>query len=212
MRLLKAVDDSKDQTYFLYRMPQQSLNKTLFPLGNMKKTEVRIKAKELGLVTAAKKDSVGICFVGKIGIKEFLKHYVDVEPGPIVGVDGKEIGQHQGVLFYTLGQRHGLNVGGGLPYYVTGKDMAKNTVIVTTDLADEQLWSRSATLREPHWLGNAPEEGKTYQVRTRHLGDLVNATIKDLVISFDKEMKALTPGQSAVVYDGEIVLGGGIIG
>lgn len=206
-----AADAGKDQTYFLYRITEAALQKTLFPLGDLQKSQVREKAAELGLVTADKKDSVGICFVGKIGIKDFLKNYVDVVPGPIVDAEGAEVGVHEGALFYTIGQRHGLNVGGGLPYYVTGKDMQTNTVFVTTDLDDEKLWSNTIELAQAHWITQAPAEAQNIQVRTRHLGELVDATIKDGIITLSKEMKALSPGQSAVVYDGETVLGGGII-
>src|SRR5690606_2949905 len=139
----------KDQTYFLYRVTEEALAKTLFPLGEMAKPEVRKKAAELGLVTAEKKDSVGICFVGEIGIKEFLQNFVTAAPGDIVEKSsGNVIGQHEGALFYTIGQRHGLDVGGGLPYYVIGKDMQRNEVYVTTDLNDGTLWQKSFQLTD----------------------------------------------------------------
>src|SRR5690349_17817635 len=128
-QLLMAADTAKDQTYFLYRVTQSALEKTLFPLGEMTKPEVRAKAEAFGLATAAKKDSQGICFVGKVGIKDFLQQYITAEPGDIVDkVTGKVVGRHEGAIFYTFGQRHGLGVGGGLPYYVVAKDMAKNIV------------------------------------------------------------------------------------
>ena len=140
-KLKMAVDANKDQTYFLYRVSQHALEKTLFPLGGYTKPTVREMAKERGLFTAAKKDSQGICFVGKVGIREFLSQYVTQQPGVIIDSQtGKKLGAHDGAIFYTLGQRHGLDLGGGLPYYVVGKDMDKNEVYVTTDLNDKSLW------------------------------------------------------------------------
>lgn len=217
-KLLQAVDKNKDQTYFLYRVTEEALSKTLFPLGEMTKPEVRKKAKKLGLVTAQKKDSVGICFVGEIGIKEFLQNFVTATPGPIVeSATGRILGQHEGALFYTIGQRHGLNVGGGLPYYVIGKDMKKNEVYVTTDLNDGALWQKSFQLANGHWIsgGKLQVSNHTLQVRTRHRASLIECQIiqdsDTLTVNLKDEIRALTPGQSAVFYDGEICLGGGII-
>lgn len=215
--LLRGVDDNKDQTYFLYRVTEEALLKTLFPLGGMKKPTVREKAKELGLITAEKKDSVGICFVGQIGIKDFLKNFVETESGQIVEkATGAVVGEHDGAIFYTIGQRHGLNVGGGMPYYVIGKDMEKNEVYVTTDINDGVLWQKEFTVSDLHWINKAPENGAKLQVRTRHRAPLVecNVTIdkeKTLQVALKDEIRALTPGQSAVFYDGEACLGGGII-
>jgi tRNA-specific 2-thiouridylase len=218
IRLLQAVDDNKDQTYFLYRVTEDALSKTLFPLGGMIKPDVRKKAKELGLITAEKKDSVGICFVGQIGIKDFLKNFVETEPGDIVEKEsGKVIGQHEGAIFYTIGQRHGLDVGGGMPYYVIGKDMKKNEVYVTTDLNDGTLWQKTFNLADLHWINSAPKSGAKLQVRTRHRAPLVECTLErapedgPLAVKLENEIRALTPGQSAVFYDGEVCLGGGII-
>lgn len=214
--LLTAANKEKDQTYFLYRVTGEALSRTLFPIGDFAaKAEVRAKAAEFGLPTADKKDSQGICFVGKVGIKEFLKQYVTTEPGPIVDTDDRTIGQHDGAIFYTIGQRHGLNVGGGLPYYVTGKDMALNTVYVTTDLQDESLWSDFVKLQDVHWINQAPDEGKKYQVRLRYRGPLVECEIevneKFTILKLAESQRALAAGQSTVVYDEERVLGGGII-
>ena len=149
-KLLRAVDDNKDQTYFLYRVTEHALAKTLFPLGEYTKPEVREMAKERNLFTAQKKDSQGICFVGKVGIREFLSQYVTQTPGKIIDKKSGEIlGAHDGAIFYTLGQRHGLELGGGLPYYVVGKDMEKNEVYVTTDLNDERsLEAKRSSLRQ----------------------------------------------------------------
>ena len=209
--LMKAEDASKDQTYFLYRATSDALSRTLFPLGEMLKSDVRKKAEELGLVTASKKDSVGICFVGEIGIKEFLKNFVDYEPGPIIDQHSKQVGQHDGAIFYTIGQRHGLGVGGGLPYYVTGKDMKTNTVFVTSDIDDKKLWSREITIAQPHWINDKPISGEDYDIQFRYQAPLVKAEFSDNRFILTKEQKAITPGQSLVVYDDDICLGGGII-
>ena len=210
-KLLRAKDDFKDQTYFLYRVERAALEKTLFPLGDSLKTEVKEEAKKRGLVTAGKKESMGICFVGKVGIKDFLKEFVTTEPGPIINQHGKEIGQHEGAIFYTIGQRSGLGVGGGLPYYVTHKDMKTNTVYVTSDIHDEKLWSQSINLVSTHWINETPEENVKYQVRYRHQGELVECEYKAGKILLAKQVKALSPGQSAVLYDKNICLGGGLI-
>lgn len=213
--LQKAKDDNKDQTYFLYRVTEAALEKTLFPLGDYTKPEVRELAKKFGLVTAGKKESMGICFVGKVGIKEFLQQYVKTEPGVIKDQNGVTIGEHDGAIFYTIGQRHGMNVGGGLPFYVTGKDMDKNEVYVTSDIADKNLWSKAIKLTSTHWINGAPESGRTYRVRTRHRAPLVEATLisaePNAQLELKDEIRALTPGQSAVLYDGDRVLGGGIV-
>lgn len=211
-RLLVANNKAKDQTYFLYRVTEEALEKTLFPIGDfVSKSEVRALAKKFNLPTAEKKDSQGICFVGKVGIKEFLSQYVKTKPGPIIDAAGKEIGEHDGAIFYTIGQRHGLNVGGGLPYYVTKKDMKSNTVYVTTDLSDKELWSKEVSLTDLHWINQPPQASKKYQVRLRYRGPLVNCKfVKDRLI-LDEEQRAISAGQSAVIYDGDRVAGGGII-
>lgn len=223
-KLFVAENKDKDQTYFLYRVSQKALKKTLFPIGEFKtKDEVRAMAKKFGLVTAEKKDSVGICFVGKVGIKDFLEHELGLQkPGQIIDQKGQPIGQHEGAIFYTIGQRHGLDVGGGLPYYVTGKDMAKNEVYVTTDLSDKKLWHKQLALSDLHWINKPPAQGQTLCIRTRYRAPLVECTLqvesndkKDvqntLQVALSEEIRAVTPGQSAVIYDGDQVLGGGIV-
>lgn len=211
-QLLTAVDKIKDQTYFLYRVTAEALAKTLMPIGEMKKSEVRQLAKKLGLATADKKDSQGICFVGKVGIKEFLLHELGPQPpGPIVDQSGKTIGEHDGAIFYTIGQRHGLNVGGGLPYYVSRKDIKNNTVYVTTNLDDKELWSKTVKLEDLHWINAKPDETKKYKARLRYRGPLVDCSIKKNVITLQNEQRGLAAGQSAVLYDGDRVVGGGII-
>lgn len=213
--LLQAVDKNKDQTYFLYRVTGAALGKTLFPIGEFTKPVVREMAATRGLSTAAKKDSQGICFVGQIGIREFLGMYVDQKPGEIIDKNsGKVLGRHDGAIFYTLGQRHGLDLGGGLPYYVAGKDMDKNEIYVTTDLNDDTLWKKSIKLTNLHWINKKPREGD-YQIRVRHRALLAVANLKyngDLVIlELINPERAIATGQSVVIYDGDVCLGGGII-
>lgn len=218
-RLFRAHDDNKDQTYFLYRVTSEALAKTMFPLGDFTKTEVREMAKERGLWTASKKESMGICFVGQVGIREFLSEYVETRPGDIIDRQtGVAVGRHDGAIFYTLGQRHGLNVGGGLPYYVVGKDMAKNEVYVSRSIDDGNLWQKQLTLADVHWI-NQPPKGDTCQVRVRHRAPLINAEItrvnddagEKVTVQLSEPQRAVAPGQSAVIYDGEECLGGGII-
>ncbi|MEP6710148.1 MAG: tRNA 2-thiouridine(34) synthase MnmA [Candidatus Saccharibacteria bacterium] len=209
--LKQAVDANKDQTYFLYRVTKDALNKTLFPLGGYTKPQVREMAKERNLSTAAKKDSQGICFVGKIGIRDFLSEYVEQVPGDIINKQtGKAIGRHDGAIFYTPGQRHGLELGGGLPYYVVGKNMDKNEVYVTTDLNDDTLWREEVELQELHWIDSTPIDGE-YDIRIRHRAPLVKASLKGTHLSLTDAQRAVAAGQSVVIYDGDVCLGGGIV-
>jgi len=214
--LLQAVDANKDQTYFLYRVTGAALQKTLFPLGEYTKPTVRKMAEERGLYTAAKKDSQGICFVGQIGIREFLSQYVEQKAGPIIDKQtGKVLGQHDGAIFYTIGQRHGLDVGGGLPYYVVGKNMDANEVYVTTNLNDDALWRPELSVVSPHWITSRPAEGR-YQVRVRHRAPLIDAQLtyasdSEVKLALDSPERAVAPGQSIVIYDGDECVGGGIV-
>jgi tRNA-specific 2-thiouridylase len=214
--LKMAQDTNKDQTYFLYRVTGQALQKTLFPLGQYTKPEVREMAKSRGLFTAGKKDSQGICFVGKVGIRDFLNQYVEQVPGQIIDRrTGKVLGHHDGAIFYTLGQRHGLDLGGGLPYYVVGKDMDKNEVYVTTDLNDTTLWKEAVGLTAVHWINHAPVDG-VYHIRVRHRAPLVEAKLitggeSSATLKLVNPERAVAAGQSVVIYDGDICLGGGII-
>lgn len=215
-QLLTGLDPNKDQSYFLYRITADALRHSLMPIGEYHKPAVRDLARKYGLSTAEKKDSQGICFVGKVGIKDFLLHELGPQPmGPIVDQDGVTVGQHDGAVFYTIGQRHGLQVGGGLPFYVVGKDMPNNTVYVTTDLQDQRLWRRSLTLTATHWINGEPDVGKQYQVRVRYRAPLVRCGIVyangTSVLTLDGDVRAVTPGQSAVLYDGDVCLGGGVV-
>jgi tRNA-specific 2-thiouridylase len=215
-RLLKAKDQNKDQTYFLYRVKSD---------GNMTKPEVREAAQRRGLITAQKKESMGICFVGKVGIKEFLSTYLKndqqarsmMKPGEIIDQNGSVIGEHEGSLFYTIGQRHGLDVGGGLPYYVTHKNVSANQVFVTNNLEDKSLWSDTITLSSTHWITDEPDFDfeTSYQIRTRHRAQLLNCRVTkeqgNVVVQLSEPLRALTPGQSAVLYRDNECIGGGII-
>jgi tRNA-specific 2-thiouridylase len=215
--LLKAADSQKDQTYFLYRVTAEALRHTLFPLAGLTKPQVRQIATKLGLPTAKKPDSQGICFVGEVGIREFLQQYVAVTPGPVVDrVSGRYLGTHQGALLYTTGQRHGLGIGGGAPYYVTGKDIVTNTVYVTTDPKDDELTSRSFVIEQTSWISGPPTANGSYTLRSRHRGELIACTITpnaagSYTVQLAQPERAVTPGQSAVLYDGSKVIGGGIV-
>ncbi|MCA9334815.1 tRNA-specific 2-thiouridylase [Candidatus Saccharibacteria bacterium] len=210
-RLLTAEDQNKDQTYFLYRVTGDALQKTLFPLGQYTKPEVRKMAEERGLTTASKPDSQGICFVGQIGIRDFLSEYVEQKPGDIIDKQtGVKVGTHDGAIFYTLGQRHGLDVGGGLPYYVVGKDMDKNEVYVSRDLQDDSLWRHDIRLTALHWINEAPSDGE-YLIRVRHRAPLVPATLTNDVLHMTEPQRAVAAGQSIAIYDGGVCIGGGIV-
>lgn len=213
--LKRAVDDNKDQTYFLYRVTGEAMAKTLFPIGGFTKPEVRKMAAERGLTTAVKKDSQGICFVGQVGIRDFLRMYVESKPGEIIDKkSSKVLGHHDGAIFYTFGQRHGLELGGGLPYYVVGKDMDKNEVYVTTDLNDDTLWRNTINLSDIHWINQVPNDSK-YKIRVRHRAPLVDASVSlnenGATLTLDNSERAIAPGQSVVIYNDDICLGGGVI-
>lgn len=210
--LKMAKDSAKDQTYFLYRTTSAALIKTLFPLGGYTKPEVRELAKARGLWTARKKESMGVCFVGNVGMREFLSEYVAARPGDIIEREtGKILGRHDGAIFYTLGQRHGLEIGGGLPYYVVGKDMDKNEVYVSQNINDSSMWRTKIALGDVHWIGQAPAASETLRVRLRHRGELKPCRLRGRVLELDEPERAVAPGQSAVIYAGETCLGGGIV-
>jgi tRNA-specific 2-thiouridylase len=226
--LLKGLDESKDQSYFLHRLNQAQLSKTLFPVGELRKTEVRRIAQEIGLPNAKKKDSTGICFIGERPFREFLNRYISREPGPIKDERGRTIGRHEGLSFYTLGQRQGLGIGGikekgaargagdHLPWFVARKDMEKNTLYVVQ--GHEHPWLLSAALDadDASWgAGSAPAAG-AYAAKTRYRQAdapcaLASAAQGEFHLEFSEPQWAVTPGQSAVLYDGEVCLGGGVI-
>jgi tRNA-specific 2-thiouridylase len=211
-KLMLAADEKKDQTYFLYRVSGEALKKTLFPLGGFTKPEVRRMAEERGLATAAKKDSQGICFVGSVGIKDFLSEFVETIPGDIIEKEtGTKIGRHDGAIYYTIGQRHGLGLGGGLPYYVVGKDMAKNEVYVSRNLEADNLWTKEIPLTKVHWINDAPEDGAPLKIRLRHQGALLDGHIEGSKLYLNDSQRAVSSGQSAVMYQDSVCLGGGIV-
>lgn len=211
-RLLMAKDNNKDQTYFLYRVTEKALEKTLFPLGGYTKPEVRTLAEERHLWTAHKKESMGVCFVGAVGMREFLSQYVQTRPGDIIEKEsGATVGRHDGAIFYTIGQRHGLDVGGGLPYYVVGKNMDKNEVYVSRAMTNDAMWKNTLTLTDVHWINEAPAATDDIRVRLRHRGALLPATLDNATLMLRESERAVSPGQSAVIYRGQECLGGGII-
>jgi tRNA-specific 2-thiouridylase len=220
--LLKGADAAKDQSYFLHRLTQAQLARTAFPLGAMKKTEVRRLAAEVGLPNAQKKDSTGICFIGERPFREFLNRYLSHEPGPIVDDRGREIGRHVGLSFYTLGQRQGLGIGGVKagggehePWYVARKDLARNRLVVVQ--GHEHPWLLAGALHadDTSWVaGTAPRAG-LLAAKTRYRQADAPCTFAaadgGFELRFDSPQWAVTPGQSAVLYDGEVCLGGGVI-
>ncbi len=221
-QLLKAEDGSKDQSYFLYRLNQAQLSKTLFPLGRLLKREVREMARQAGLVTSEKKDSTGICFIGERPFQEFLSRYLPRQPGDIITIDGKLVGQHEGLMYYTLGQRQGLKIGGsrestGEPWFVAAKDMQKNQLIVVQGHQHPSLLSDGLVAGQLHWIsGELPKMNWVYAAKTRYRQadapceiDQVNA--QQCTIRFGQKQWAITPGQSVVVYESNVCLGGGMI-
>lgn len=208
-QLLRAVDENKDQTYFLYRISEESLEHTLFPIGEMLKPEVKKLAEEKGLHNAYKKESMGVCFVGEVGMKDFLKEYIDIQPGEIREIESEKVlGYHEGAIFYTIGQRHGLYISEGLPYYVVKKDIKNNVVYVSKNLNNSELWIKELKLKDVLLRDKVPGQ---VSVRLRHRAPLIPATFDGDKLYFEDEVKRPAAGQSAVLYDNEICLGGGII-
>ena len=220
--LLRAFDANKDQSYFLYRLNQTQLSPALFPLTQLPKPEVRRIAERIGLPNAAKKDSTGICFIGERNFREFLERYLPRDPGEMKTPEGRVVGQHQGLMYYTLGQRHGLGIGGQKdgnddPWFVAAKDMASNTLIVVQGHEHPLLKRSSLGASQLSWIsGEAPDPDRAYTAKTRyrqqdaacHIATLYDDTLE---LVFDASQWAVTPGQSVVLYDGDVCLGGGII-
>ena len=231
-QLLKGLDPSKDQSYFLHRLNQVQLSKTLFPVGELHKTEVRRIAEEIGLPNAKKKDSTGICFIGERPFREFLNRYIRKEPGPIKDPNGRTIGQHVGLSFYTLGQRQGLGIGGikdkgakrgggeHQPWFVARKDIEKNTLWVVQGHDHPWLLSQCLLANDASWCAGVPPEPGRYAAKTRYRQTdapcMLSAgadgqTSTEFGLQFPEPQWAVTPGQSAVLYDGDVCLGGGVI-
>ena len=221
-QLLKAEDGTKDQSYFLYRLNQDQLSKSLFPLGEIYKRDVRKMAAQAGLANHAKKDSTGICFIGERPFREFLNRYLPREPGPMRTPEGRTVGEHIGLAFYTIGQRKGIGIGGkrdagGEAWYVAGKDLGENVLTVVQGHDHPLLMRRELKALQPSWIsGDAPQEGSTLTAKTRYRQAdstclVTRSDDEGFSLAFAEPQWAVTPGQSAVLYDGEVCLGGGII-
>ena len=209
-KLFTARDSAKDQTYFLWTLTQKHLAKTLFPIGDYLKPEVRKMAKKFGLPNHDKKDSQGVCFIGPLNMKNFLKNYIKPKSGKILDLNGKELGKHDGVYYYTIGQRHGLNLGlGGGPYFVVAKDIKKNIIYAGTE---KDLISAKTKVKNINWIVVEPKFPAELLVRTRYRAPLKKAVLyKNGKLIFKQPERAITSGQSAVFYHGKEMLGGGII-
>ena len=205
-----AADANKDQTYFLYRMSLAATARTLFPVGDLKKPAVKALAAARGLDVAHKKESMGVCFVGEVGMKDFLQHYLPAQPGEIRELETDHVlGHHDGAIFYTLGQRHGLYLGGGLPYYVVKKDLSRNLLYVSRNLNAADLWTDTLELED--LFLREPLPSANLQVRLRHRAPLIPATFDGHALHFSQPIKRPAAGQSAVLYSDDLCLGGGII-
>lgn len=227
VELLKAVDGTKDQSYFLHRLTQQQLSRVMFPLGNLPKSKIRELAEQIGLPNAKKKDSTGICFIGERPFREFLSRYLPTQPGPMKTPEGRVIGEHIGLAFYTLGQRKGIGLGGskqgtGDAWYVAGKDIQSNTLILVQGHEHPLLKGYRLHATDASWISGHPPvlASNRYAAKTRYRQADATCEISyaglshpqtEFELLFTEPQWAMTPGQSAVLYDGEICLGGGII-
>jgi len=217
LELLRGADGGKDQSYFLHRLTQAQLARVLFPVGHLRKAEVRRLAAEAGLPNHAKKDSTGICFIGERPFREFLNRYLPRTPGPMVDAEGRRVGEHIGLAFYTIGQRKGIGLGGaGEPWYVADKRLAANELVVVQG-HDHPLLMRSA-LRglDASWIQAPPAAGTPHAAKTRYRQadsacKLAMVEGGEIAVEFDQPQRAVTPGQSVVLYDGEVCLGGAVI-
>jgi tRNA-specific 2-thiouridylase len=219
-KLKIARDLNKDQSYFLWTLTQEQLKYCMFPIGNLTKPQVRELARKNNLPTAEKDESMGVCFIGEFPMADFLKKYIKIKKGKVMTTDGKIIGEHEGVMFYTIGQRHGgFSAGGGVPYYIVAKDIKKNLITVADKANEENFYKKEVEIGQVNWIsGNPPTGGanKTYKARIRYRQPLQNCklkinNLKNYKVIFTKPQRAITPGQSLVIYDGQKMLGGGII-
>ncbi len=208
--LCRGTDPNKDQSYFLWATPPEVLPHLLMPVGGMLKPKVRAIARTAGLATAAKKDSQGVCFIGQLDMKGFLKTKIPSVPGAVLDLEGKKVSTHDGAAYYTIGQRHGMDIKrGDGPYFVVSKDMTENTITVGPDAA---LYGTKARVAHLHWFGEEPKAGEDLLVQIRYRTPALPATLSvDGVIDFKEPARAIAPGQSAVFYSGTRLLGGGII-
>ncbi|MFC5774497.1 tRNA 2-thiouridine(34) synthase MnmA [Ectobacillus antri] len=216
-KMLRGVDDNKDQTYFLNQLNQKQLSKTMFPLGHLTKPQIREIAKEANLATATKKDSTGICFIGERNFKEFLSNYLPAQPGLMQTLSGEVKGKHDGLMYYTIGQRHGLGIGGdGDPWFVVGKNLQDNILYVEQGFHNELLYGDEVVAVDVSWV-NEPKVSEftcTAKFRYRQADNKVTVQVMEggnVRIFCDEPIRALTPGQAVVFYDGEVCLGGGTI-
>lgn len=220
--LLRGVDMGKDQTYFLCQLSQEQLSHTLFPIGHLQKKEVRRLAEEAGLITAKKKDSTGICFIGERRFAQFLANYLPAKPGVMKTQNGDVVGEHDGVMYYTIGQRKGLKIGGihgriGAPWFVVGKSVEQNILYVEQGIDNEALLSDECTVEGINWIsGRAPEDPTSLTAKFRYRQEDVEITITivsptEVLVHYPSRVRAVTPGQACVFYQGDICLGGGTI-
>ncbi|MBZ9538614.1 tRNA 2-thiouridine(34) synthase MnmA [Modicisalibacter tunisiensis] len=221
-RLLKGRDANKDQSYFLHAVPEAAIARTLFPVGELEKPRVRELAEHHDLVTARKKDSTGICFIGERRFRDFLQQYLPAQPGRIETPEGDDIGEHMGLMYYTLGQRQGLGIGGladypDAPWYVADKDLGRNVLIVVQGKHHPLLYSDALTTEAMDWIAGQPpaaEARLTAKTRYRQTDVPCRMRTRDdggVEVHFDEPQRAVTPGQSLVLYDGDVCLGGGVI-
>lgn len=219
--LLKGLDANKDQSYFLHAVGHRELGRSLFPVGELEKTEVRARAEAAGLETHDKKDSTGICFIGERRFKDFLQQYLPAQPGAIETLDGERLGEHQGLMYHTIGQRQGLGIGGlakhgEAPWYVAGKDLERNVLLVVQGNHHPALFAPALRVGELFWIaGEAPALPLRCHAKIRYRQADQACTVfpegDHFHVAFDKPQRAVTPGQSLVLYDGERCLGGGVI-
>jgi tRNA-specific 2-thiouridylase len=222
VRLLRGLDPNKDQSYFLHAMPAEALSRTLFPIGAMEKSAVRAKARELTLPVFDKKDSTGICFIGERPFAEFLERYLPAQPGAIESLEGKRLGTHRGLMYYTLGQRQGLQIGGRSDardeaWYVASKDLTRNVLVVVQGHDHRALLRSDLQAAQLSWIaGNAPAETFTCTAKVRYRQPDQSCSVRmhsdgSCTVSFESPQRAVTPGQYVVFYQGEVCLGGGVI-
>jgi tRNA-specific 2-thiouridylase len=213
-KLFKGKDESKDQSYFLWTLVSEQLKKIKFPVGHLQKSEVRKIAEKYNLLTAEKKDSQGVCFLGPIDMKDFLGHYIDVQIGDVLNTKGEKIGHHDGALFYTLGERHGFTITEkgteDKRLYVVERDLEKNTITVSENINQTKESKNKIEIESANWI-TKPEFDKTYEARIRYQQKLEKCQIEGEFVIFENEQSLATSGQSVVVYDGEECIGGGII-
>lgn len=219
-QLLRGVDINKDQSYFLYTLGQEVLSKVIFPVGHLQKKQVREIAKEAGLENASKKDSTGICFIGERNFKKFLQQYLPAKPGSICTEDGNQVGKHDGLMYYTLGQRKGLGIGGkgdGRPFFVVEKDLQNNVLIVAQGEDSPSLYTSALVAEELYWVQGSPPAKAfscTAKFRYRQADQAVHVDLlsdEKCHVAFEKSQRAVTPGQAVVFYQDGVCLGGGTI-